>query len=547
MNSTDASFARSIDTLYTYFTSVGVGGKPADRYVTEELQLFENPSSIEHLLRTFFQRPISNLSNVIKKIQSSALHHTSLTQARASFVVDVLWIMQGEKDRDLAVLSKINQLDHLTEHAQITDKTAYVALVKELRGAYKKVLPFDPQRKFESAIKVLQMAPSISWNALPRDVLGKVFDLLSLQDLVTLRRVGHVWNEHASCKEIWTNVKQNKEPALIFSSLPVADNPFDSFQASRQLVNKVLFNSPQVKKLATFSAILGATHVYQGPPLLRNTGDWKITTNSHFFLLDKGRSSKIVNEKRSVPYYPHFGSQKILDGENFFLMDYSLGKPGLTVSQVNPQTGDQTELFKDATVNLHVCGIHDKKLYAVLAGGLVTIVDLDTKISQQFEGPVATNPAHQVEIRSGYYMYRLPAQDWHSCDLKDMQKPPVHLQGSANSMLEEATTSMLFLKNTKNNIIAYDLQTGAKVAEYLMNEFTGINKITISNGLLYVLDQKTVKIFDVFTKKQLRSVNLIDSDRDIYKRQEFKNFQVRDNKIIFADYYNNTLKAIDFG
>lgn len=537
INST--TFTRSIEVIYNYLTSIGVHNKKADSFVTEELQLTKKPTKELQILQKIFGLifscyPTPKIPAVIKKIEACVITLQATldisTVEKASFVISTLRIIQQKKDKDLADLSKINLLSHLTEHASLDDKSQYKKLEAKLRKAYKEALPFDPKNKVGVALKKLQTYPSRSWDTLPRDPTLKTFSYLGPIDLTQLQRVSKKWNAFAKEALPWLGAQSNKEHTLVFSSLRPNLPPCDAFKTSRSFALAIQTKKPPLQPIGNATQITGA-YSY-------NLGRFSIIGNDLFSVLKDKDDGYILHGETVVIYRKPPIHTEVLDGENLYLVT-SGAFQGISTYQVDTQNGENTLLWQKPDVHVSLTNVSNGKQYCILHDRSVVIYDIKTGKTLLSHNPIHL-PAHPLDaILSGYYVTRAANGTIQILNLEDPTQMPVSIaEVRTYPQNMYAKSTILYVASLIGNIIAYCMQTGKKLAVYPAKSGQ-VDQIVVSDGILFAFtDSSTIKAFDIATTKLLKVIDV--------GYTECTTLNVHNKNLMYVNSRKGTLYSLDF-
>ncbi len=535
-----AVFTKSTDTLYNYFTSVGINGKTANLLVTEDLTLQEKPTWILRVFQRifgkicFFCPSTPNISSVIIKIETLSRRLEDIdtsTKEKAAFVVDILKIIQQKKDSSLTILSKINELSHLIEHAQIDNKSKYRKFEAKLLNSYKTAKPFDPKNKVPATLQQLKQLPSVSWDSLSRDVARKIFSCLGPVDLTQLRGVSHNWSIFASDKLTWINAKNNPEHSLIFSALKSTQNPFTAFQNSRALERSIRTNKPNHTTINTLHSITKSNQYYL------SAAEYSVRSNDFLCVLKHRDGSYILYEKCVVKYQKPANSSEVFDGEKLYLL--SANTHAISAHQVDTTHGETTLVWKNPGANVALSNVSNSKLYCILHNHSAVIYDMKTGSSEIADKEVAQDYVHGARtILSGHYLYKSAGNTLCIQNLEDLTKKPITIADiTAQTCNMYAASTTLFIISSIGNIVAYCMQTGKMLAIYpVQNENT--SQILVSNGLLFAqTSESRIQVYDILTTKFIKTIDHCKG---------CVSFAVHDKKIIYVDRYTKSVRSVDF-
>lgn len=268
------------------------------------------------------------------------------------------------------------------------------------------------------------------------------------------------------------------------SSLRYADNPYDAFMQSRQVVANLRKKFPASKPFSLYKP----NHAYY------NNREVDALSNEQFFLYYNFEMSSSVflvkNDRRlEIPF-----TDVQLIGEDIFAVRSRQGAAGFTLYRVDPETAESTQLYTSQGLLVQKWEVYNGKLYAVLQDFSLLTVDLTSGLSQQHP----PNPGVDTvfAVARGLLIY-FDGNTIGVVDLEEPAKAPLVIdQVTAKVWI---TSSAIFAATTAKNVAAYDRATGKRLALYTVGD--NLSFIQVQNGLLVVQEEtsRRIKVFDVLS------------------------------------------------
>lgn len=370
-----------------------------------------------------------------------------------------------------------------------------------------------------------------AFNNLTLNVATSIFEKLQLEELRRSTAVCKNWRTLATKTLLWNQLTSSKTYRHFFSSLPDTENPFTSFIASRAFRTKFYSSLPKVQE------------VYHEEDILYNlTGErgrlLQCSADDHCL--------KIYSKDDDCSTYHIVFENGVLDLElDSSICLYSMGahlyaidpREGLRVTELDTATGaEKAELivipkFRGDWLRL------GRRCFAALQDGVWMSVDIQTRQVQTFVPSQKIPPYRRSQIIARYLLVDMST--YHAVyDLHNHLNFVTAFAGNEKyTKWLTGTTSTLFALNFEGNIVALDVTiTGNEVATYPMHGET-VCDVKLGNGLLFVLSEQQLYIYDVLTAKCIRKLELKDHTG---------NFALQSHKIIYCT-KENVIKELDFG